>query len=175
MAANLFTISREEAASQLGMSTRTLDRWLKSGKLKSKTDGRTVWISEKSLAEAVKKVGKKQSIKSQSAPAERLEASFTMPVSEEKVFQKLYEETASELKAKQEKLEAAGFRVGQLEAQLQNSVPLLEYRQREEELRIAAEQAKDKLNSLKLQNNLLVAGVIALAAAAVVFGVLLLR
>ena len=46
---------------------------------------------------------------------------------------------------KQEKLEAASFRVGQLEAQLKNSVPLLEHKQKEQELDAEKSRLKEKL------------------------------
>jgi hypothetical protein len=49
-----------------------------------------------------------------------------------KIYQKLYEELKQELKIKQERLEGANYRVGQLEAQLEiqknETVPLLEYK-----------------------------------------------
>lgn len=53
---------------------------------------------------------------------------------EAKIYKNLYEKTLAELKIKQERLEGATYRVGQLEAQLQNTVPLLTYRQKEEEV-----------------------------------------
>lgn len=43
------------------------------------------------------------------------------------LYQKLYVDTKRELEEKQERLEMANYRVGQLEAQLRNSVPMLEY------------------------------------------------
>lgn len=44
------------------------------------------------------------------------------------IYQRLYEELQEELKIKQERLEGANYRVGQLEGLLKESVPLLEYR-----------------------------------------------
>lgn len=46
---------------------------------------------------------------------------------EEKIYKNLYVELKDELREKQERLEIANYRVGQLEAQVRNSVPLLEY------------------------------------------------
>ena len=53
---------------------------------------------------------------------------------ESEIYKKLYEETVAELKIKQERLEGATYRVGQLESQIKNTVPLLTYRQKEEEV-----------------------------------------
>lgn len=44
------------------------------------------------------------------------------------IYQKLYEQLQEELKTKQERLEGANYRVGQLEGLLKESVPLLDYR-----------------------------------------------
>lgn len=58
------------------------------------------------------------------------------------IYQKLYEEAQEELKTKQERLEAANYRVGQLEGVLKETVPLLEFKKA-----IAAE--KDKREQLE--------------------------
>jgi hypothetical protein len=46
---------------------------------------------------------------------------------EEGVYKKLFEEQQEELKTKQERLEGANYRVGQLEAMLKEAIPLLEH------------------------------------------------
>lgn len=46
---------------------------------------------------------------------------------EEQVYKRLFTELQQELKEKQERLEGANYRVGQLEARLKDSVPLLDY------------------------------------------------
>lgn len=63
------------------------------------------------------------------------------------IYQKLYEETQEELKNKQERLEAANYRVGQLEGALKETVPLLEFKKA-----LAAEKDKrDQLENLLTQ------------------------
>jgi len=60
-----------------------------------------------------------------------------------KIYKNLYIDTKKELKEKQERLEAATYRVGQLESQVKNMVPLLDYNRKEKELKeatIAIEQ-----------------------------------
>ncbi|PIR54668.1 hypothetical protein COU74_05265 [Candidatus Peregrinibacteria bacterium CG10_big_fil_rev_8_21_14_0_10_36_19] len=42
-------------------------------------------------------------------------------------YKKLFEELKQELREKQERLEIANYRVGQLESQVRNSIPMLEY------------------------------------------------
>ncbi|HPU94912.1 MAG TPA: helix-turn-helix domain-containing protein [Candidatus Gracilibacteria bacterium] len=60
-------------------------------------------------------------------------------------YKKLYEETREELKEKQERLEIANYRVGQLEAQLKNSIPLLEYHRESSEKKLEKARMIEKL------------------------------
>ncbi len=176
MSVSQYSVSREDAADQLGVSTRTLDRWLRSGKLKYKTQGRAIFVHAGELGQLTVKKPKTKSESHSNATAEpRAERITVQPSSEEKVFQKLYEEANTDLKAKQEKLEAASFRVGQLEAQVKASVPLLEYKQREDELQKETASLKDNLNALKIKNSVLLVGFAVIAVIALALGVGLLR
>lgn len=57
------------------------------------------------------------------------------------VYRKLYEQLQEELKEKEQRLEMANYRVGQLEARIKESIPLLDYKRD-----LANEQAeKDRL------------------------------
>jgi len=184
MATDYFTIERSEAAERLGVSTRTLDRWLKSGKLKSKSVGRSILIDIRSLEKAEKAQSKKkprvkkvEGEKVEKETAEQVFEEKTTPKKEsrgeEKVFQKLYEEAASELKAKQEKLEAASFRVGQLETQVQNSVPLLEYKAKEDDFQAVKNELANQILHEKRKSVLLLAGMIGAGVIATCLGILL--
>ena len=61
------------------------------------------------------------------------------------MYKNLYDDTKEELGEKQERLEIANYRVGQLEAQLKNSIPLLEYHR---------ESAEKKLQKAKMQEKI---------------------
>ena len=157
---DFYTITREEAASVLNISMRTLDRYTKNGKLRTHlSPGRNILIHEKDLEKFVptEKEKRKNSTSNKSATPKKKAAPKIENVPraeavevktenvEEKVFRELYEETSKDLKQKQEKLEAASFRVGQLEAQLKNSVPLLEHKQQEKEMLSESSRLKEKL------------------------------
>ena len=81
------------------------------------------------------------------------------------IYQRLYEELQEELKIKQERLEGANYRVGQLEGLLKESVPLLEYRKV-----LALEEQKERCESTF---SLLIA--LAGVALGLIFGACLLR
>jgi hypothetical protein len=173
MTINPYTTSREDAAAALGVSTRTLDRWLRAGKLRSKTINRTVWVHTSDTDTAAQKAGHKSSKRGASSSSQSA-AEPTVTVenhSAEKTFQQLYTETASELRAKQEKLEAASFRVGQLEAQLQNSVPLLEYKQKEETYQAEKNSLLQNIEGTKRQNLWLMVGLACLVPLVIVLAI----
>jgi hypothetical protein len=153
---DFYSITREDAAAKLGISTRTIDRYVKRKKLRTKlSPSRTILIHEKDLAkfktQATSKTNKKtpnssqfkKSPKPEMPQAEAIEVSSE--AAEEKIFRELYDEASRDLKAKQEKLEAASFRVGQLEAQLKSSVPLLEFKQKEQSMLTEHSHLKEKL------------------------------
>jgi len=159
---DLYTATREEAANLLRVSTRTLDRYIRKGRLKSKVSPtRNILIHTEDLEKVAQSLFLKKSARS---PKKRFSKSQqkakTVEVKteevktenvEERVFRNLYEEANKDLKSKQEKLEAASFRVGQLEAQLKNSVPLLEHKQKEQELSLQNSELKEKLIASKLK------------------------
>jgi len=171
---NVYSISRDEAAEQLHVSTRTLDRWLKSGRLKSKADGRTVWVH----AEELEKLAEKEQLKelrrgkqkSARTTPRAVQSLTNTRESEEMIYKKLFEEAATDIKAKQEKLEAAHFRVGQLEAQVQNSVPLLEYKQEKENLVRTSAELATELATERIKKWLFVGLSSLLALATAIFG-----
>jgi hypothetical protein len=129
---------------------RTVDRYIKTKKLSTRVvDGR-VWLSKKELlgyrknkertaiVDSVDMSTPKMSIDKMVDKVdsiELIEQDFVDNVSttkrkretENSLFQKLYNELREELYEKQERLEIANYRVGQLETQIRNSIPMLEY------------------------------------------------
>ena len=154
---DFYSITRDEAALRLGISTRTLDRYIKRRKLRVKlSPSRQVLINSQDLSalgakrKPFKKFSSAKNTRAEENTAEAVEV--TTENVEEKVFRELYEEANKDLKAKQEKLEAASFRVGQLEAQLKSSVPLLEHKQKEQSLLGENSRLKEKLISAILKS-----------------------
>lgn len=71
------------------------------------------------------------------------------------IYKRLYEDLQEELKQKQERLEGANYRVGQLEGLLKESVPLIEYRKAIASESQKREELEDLLNSFEKDNELL--------------------
>ena len=65
--------------------------------------------------------------------------------SAEPVYKNLYEDANKKLEGQQERLEAANYRVGQLEAQLKNTVPLLTYEEERSKAQDVQRELKDDI------------------------------
>lgn len=136
-AAKMFNLSRKEASEILKVSTRTLDRYIKSKKVSSKNVAGRIMLNRDEITSNKKtrkhrKVTKSQS-KSQALPETKKEV-FKMNTgidevakAEEKVYKKLYEEMKGDVRTFQQRLEGANYRVGQLESEVKASVPLLDH------------------------------------------------
>lgn len=138
-------VSRKDASSLLKVSIRTVDRYIKSGNLSMSTVENHVFLDrlevlalkkgrqaldmsrhDLSIDKVVDRVDtvdtKKQkvvySMSTQKAQPQNKKS---------KIYEKLFLELRTELHERQEKLEIANYRVGQLETQLRNSMPLHDY------------------------------------------------
>lgn len=164
-------LDRKTAADMLQVSIRTIDRYIRKGNLEKEVINGRIFIRSRGLkalleqkklqdsyladiygqpALSVPPASEKQP--ETTAAAEPVAATFSLPNrdyplengEDAGVYKRLYEELQEELKIKQERLEGANYRVGQLEGLLKESVPLLEYRKA-----LALEQQKrDELEDI---------------------------
>lgn len=162
--ANLSTtyVDREEASDILKVSTRTVDRYIRKFRFKTRKDGRRVLIKRTDVDKIIEEhIGQFVDIKSvKSDKAEKSSGSAKKAPgfevkdikveavkkadNEESVYKGLYTETKKELKEKQERLDAATYRVGQLESQVKTMVPMLDYTRKEKELKEAKSTIEQK-------------------------------
>lgn len=165
-----YNLSREAAGKLLKVSVRTLDRYLKAKKVSSQIiDGR-IWLDKDeieafranknkvirvdtvsvstsgvSIDDNVDKVDNgevfsQDSVDPVSTKHERPRSSSN------ETYKNLFLELKEELNEKQERLEIANYRVGQLEAQLRSSIPLLEYHREKYENKKVEEEFKTQLS-----------------------------
>jgi len=164
-----YTIDRKGAGKLLKMSMRTVDRYAKSKKLSTMNIGGRILFNKReilifrdkkmsidkvdmstphlSIDNSVDKVDNFDTV-GQDFVYSDVDSVYSKtkkkPDQEGEIYQKLYFETKEELREKQERLEMANYRVGQLENQLKNSVPLLEYKKDREEAAKELEESKNK-------------------------------
>jgi len=154
--ANLSTtyVDREEASDILKVSTRTIDRYIRKFRFKTRKDGRRVLIKRNDVDKIIEKhIGQFMDIKSATEDTATKDAvevkdikveSVKKSDNEEGVYKGLYGEAKNELKEKQERLDAATYRVGQLESQVKTMVPMLDYTRKEKELKEAKTTIEQK-------------------------------
>jgi len=68
-----------------------------------------------------------------------------VPKEENEIYKKLYFDVKEELNMKQERLEMANYRVGQLESQLRSSIPMLEFHRDKYQADKEKQELKDKI------------------------------
>jgi hypothetical protein len=179
-----YNLSRAKAAKLLGVSVRTVDRYIAGKKLSiERIDGR-IWLSEHEVLAFNKGSGVVDSSGGNSKDRvdkhmhgsrqyvdtvhdsvdvvnidtvdimSRHDKGKERPTTN--FYEKLYHSTKKELNQKQERLEIANYRVGQLEAQIKNSISMLEYHQQNSEefqkmklLAANITENKDKFDALK--------------------------
>lgn len=161
-----YTIDRKTASRLLKVSTRTVDRYIRQDKLSSLMENGRIWLSEgeiRTLKEAnrpkVEVVNMDMSrprmsidknvyidIDSVENVSPSLASSVYKRQGEEGVYQKLYEDILEEYRAYQEKLNRATYKMGQLEAQLKYSVPLLKYNKEKRMLTTSQRQLEGELD-----------------------------
>ena len=156
-------VDREEASEILKVSTRTIDRYIRKYHFKVRKDGRRVLMKRKDLDRIIQdQIGhfayfeqapigqpsKKQENENETQlqiSDIKLEKVTKKESAEERVYRELYNEAKRDLKERQDRLEVATYRVGQLESQLKNMVPLLDYSQKEKELKEAHQAIEHKV------------------------------
>lgn len=178
----MYEIDRKTASKMLKMTMRTVDRYVKSGKLSSEVRDGRVWLDKKEIlklrhgkiVDSDSTIISKKSIDNGgvsdkgdsgeavhvvSTPLEErgnFESGQTAPYrpakEEERVYKKLFEELREELKIKQDRLEGANYRVGQLEAMVKDSIPLLEHQKMLLAERSQLQEIKQSFDPLRIQN-----------------------
>jgi len=165
-------IDRKKAADLLQVSIRTLDRYISKGILPKQDIGGRIVINYKDLKSLLdkkkieheyidslnslsKELNSREQGTSSSFPQQENFSAPSSDLEQSPVYQKLFEQLQEEIKQKQERLEGANYRVGQLEGLLKESVPLVEYRKS-----LALEQQKQEdleelLNNFEKHNDTL--------------------
>lgn len=159
---SLYSIDRQNAARILGVSVRTVDRYIASGQIrKVKNQGRT-WLSNEDIKDMVSSnkqtmsdnvassffsASAKDNVASQNVSnhsrvevVEEKETSRSTNRNNSLNYKDLYQEAKDELEEKNKRLQQATYKIGQLESQVKSMIPQIEHEQQQ------------KLLSQKVQN-----------------------
>ncbi|MFZ4461575.1 MAG: helix-turn-helix domain-containing protein [Patescibacteria group bacterium] len=148
-----YTYSREEAADILEISTRTLDRYVKSGKLRTKRKGKKIFIhdedivmlqgSEPELIRATDNVKTEDIVFFDEMPSDT--GFRRKPVMVD--YRDLYEDAMKRIGEKDRVIQDLSYRAGHAESELKNSISMIEYKK----ATFLLESAKSKTEEEKKQ------------------------
>lgn len=155
-------VDRIEASKILKVSTRTVDRYMRKYRLKTRKDGRRVLIKRVDIDKIIQdQIGHLVDLVNESAgksettnltvkdvKVESIKAGSREPI-ENQIYKELYTEVKADLKEKQDRLEAATYRVGQLESEVKNMVPVLDFSNKERELKDVQDSIHQKERQAK--------------------------
>lgn len=160
-----YNVDRKAASRLLRISVRTVDRYIKKKVLTAQNVGGRVWLNK----DEVENLNTRDTSIDTSTPIMTIDTTYdnyeknqqelstsgvaktVKSVDLSPLYQNLYNEVKEELKEKQERLEIANYRVGQLEAQIKNSIPLLEYHREASEKKLEKARLIEKLESTEKQ------------------------
>ena len=139
-----FTLDRYAAAEKLAISTRTLDRYVKAGKIRSKKVGKKVFVHDGDLEILKTELGREVDDRARQediphAFAPSADSSEIVFFDEQKDtgfrrksvivdYQDLFENAQKRIDEKDRVIRELSFRVGQAEAELKSSVSLIEFK-----------------------------------------------
>ena len=164
---SLYNIDRQTASSVLGVSVRTVDRYISSGRIKKvKNQGRT-WLSNSDVQDILKEMSETGQVivdnlslsqdykASQQTKNVFVDQNYISPNSDVSSahkdnsyveLQKIYEDTKKDLEETNKKLQQAIYKIGHLESQLKNMIPQIEVQKREKLLLQNNLNLQDQLN-----------------------------
>jgi len=168
MAEKTYRIDRKGAARLLKVSVRTVDRYIAANRLSIEKRDARIWLNRKEIVDFRKKkqvdsqnvdlsidYGDSHKVDMGAADVDVLSTSAAENIAKSKqktagsVYKKLYEETHVELKKAQDRLEGANYRVGQLEALVSKSVPLLDHQRLLGEEKAQNLELEEKVETLR--------------------------
>jgi len=148
-----YTVDREEGAVQLNMSTRTVDRYIRAGKIRSKKIGKKVFLHAEDV-ERISQGGIQEEYQilhepKAASPAEKTYTPSTRPQNQD--LMKIYQEFQGLIAAKDEALHDLSYRLGQAEESLKASIPVAEHKKTTFLLETAKVQLEEEKKLLSYQ------------------------
>lgn len=137
----MYSITRQDAAEMLWVSTRSVDRYIKAWKLRSKKEGKIIYIhskdienisgeSEGSKPEVIIPQEKKQSYSESKNNFQQPQATSTQVIDAQSraTLEKIYLDLRSEIQSKDKAIQDLSIRLGQAQEIAKNSVSLVEFK-----------------------------------------------
>lgn len=137
----MYSITRQQAAEKLWVSTRSIDRYVKSGKLRSKKEGKIIYIHSSDIANLSSEgndtkpeviIPKETKQTYSEAPsytqAAKQQSNEMMDPQARATLEKIYLDMKSDIKIKDQAIQDLSIKLGQAQEVAKNSVSLVEFK-----------------------------------------------
>lgn len=142
----MYSKTREEARELLGISTRSIDRYIRSSKLRSKKIWKIVYINEDDINNFLWN-NKQEVIIKNHLENEEEKIKETKTISNQKTDNKdmffIFESLKEEIKIKDNEIKNLSVKIGKMQELLSNSIPILDYKKEQ----FLIEESKTSLNT----------------------------
>lgn len=122
----MYTVDREDASKILNISTRTIDRYIRNGKIRSQKKGKKVFLHSQDVE--IIKNGWIQQEYEVISNKEKETWFTTKPIVGWKDYKNLYEDSVRLIEKKDDIIKELSYKLGKAEVELKNSIPMLEYK-----------------------------------------------
>lgn len=178
----MYNITRQEASLVLNMSTRNIDRYIKSGKLRSKKDWKIIYLNSDDVDKMRNKWVAKREIILWKNIVKNEEITNKEIARKSDTTEFIYADLKELIKQKDKKIEDLTYAVWKLEENLKNSITMIEFKKSqflleqsreslEKDLEIEKEKNKDLENKLSKENKI---NLFLISASAIIFILLVL-
>ncbi len=120
----VFTLTREDASKMLGVSTRTIDRYIQAGKIRTKRDGKVIMLHKEDVTHS--KSGGEQKDYEVIAPKPTLVP--TIGYDPREAQNEILRTLETVIREKDALIQELTFKLWKIEAEMNNTVPRLEHK-----------------------------------------------
>ena len=155
----MYTITRQDAAEKLNISTRSVDRYIKAWKLRTRKEGKIIYIHSWDVDNMMESSDDKkpeviipqekttyQNVKTQET---RETSTSIMDAQSRATLEKIYLDLRWEIKQKDQTIQDLSLRLGQAQEIAKNSVSLVEFKKSQFLLEESKTHLSGELNSLR--------------------------
>lgn len=146
----MYKITREEAANLLNISTRSVDRYIRAWKLRSKKDWKIVYIHQEDINNFLWIWEKKQEVIVSTPKKEEIVSNAsTNLVKENTNFLAIFENLRQEIRQKDEEIKQMSVKVWKMEEVVKNSISMIEFKKTQFLLEESKNSLSNELDSSK--------------------------
>lgn len=171
----VYTVSRDQAGKTLGVSTRTIDRYISAGKIRSKREGKIIMLHQDDVRKY--HTGSEQKDYEVIAPKPTMTPSISYDPRESQ--NEILRAIETLIREKDAIIQELTFKIGKMEGEIAHSVPKLEYKKtilaleeaqhnrlHDMDMMVQAKrEIEEKLNKERILSTILMIGVLVLLVA----------